>query len=98
MAEADTSTTVGDKPSDNGGAQHAENRSSGSNMSTIFVDGSQPATLRYSETSVTYPKLLEARDAWLALPPATKIDASITTDGNGGACYRGWDIYRLWVR
>jgi hypothetical protein len=66
--------------------------------SAIYVDDSVPATLRYSETSVNYPTLSEAITAWLALLPEVKKDASITTDENGGPCYRGWEIYRLWGR
>lgn len=76
----------------------AEKRSGPPDRSAIYVDDSVPATLQYSETSAAYPTLREAITAWLALPPQTKRDASITTDRSGGACYRGWEIYRLWGR
>lgn len=69
-----------------------------SETGAIYVDHSVPATLHYSEGSAAYPTLREAIAAWLALPPETKKEASITTDQNAGACYRGWDIYRLWGR
>ena len=74
----------------------AEKQSGPPDMSAIYVDDSVPATLRYSETSEAYPTLRQARSAWLALPLEAKKDASITTDETGGACYRGWEIYRLW--
>jgi len=69
-----------------------------SEASTIYVDYSVPATLRYSETSVFYLTLREAITAWLALPNETKKDASIATNENSGAHYYGWEIYRLWGR
>jgi hypothetical protein len=54
-------------------------------MSPIFVDDSVRATLRYSEASVNYPTLREARAAWLALHPDVKKNASITTQEEQGA-------------
>jgi hypothetical protein len=75
------------------------NETSGhSSAGTIYVNDSAPATLHLAETSAVYSTLREARAAWLALPHNVKKDASITTDENGGACYRGWEMYRLWAR
>src|SRR6185437_833079 len=48
--------------------------------SAIYVDDSAPATLHYSETSVIFPTLREARTAWLALSLEVKKNASITTN------------------
>jgi hypothetical protein len=67
-------------------------------MSPIFVEDFVPATLRYSEAAVNYPTLREARAAWLALHSDVKKKALITTQEEQGACYRGWEIYRLWGR
>lgn len=75
-----------------------EKRSGPPDRTAIYVDDSVPATLTYSDTSVTYPTLREAITAWLTSHPEIKKDASIATDENGGACYRGWEIYRLWGR
>jgi hypothetical protein len=103
MAETDTPNKRDGSPTESSTTssrteREAEEKTGSSDAGAIYVDVSEPATLRYSDTLVIYPKLREAREAWLALPPETKIDASITTDENGGACYRGWDIYRLWAR
>lgn len=65
--------------------------------SPIYVDDSAPATLRYGETSVSYPTTREAINAWLALRAEIKRDALIITHRNG-ARYHGWAIYRLWGR
>jgi hypothetical protein len=103
-AEADTPTTPGDirnegdptAPGDKA-ENGAEKQLEPPDRSAIYVDDSAPATLRYSETSVSYPTTREAITAWLALPPEIKKDALITTQGNG-ARYHGWAIYRLWGR
>jgi hypothetical protein len=65
--------------------------------SAIYVAGSAPATLRYSDGVVIYPTLREARYAWLALPAKIKKGAWITIDEKGSASYRGFEIYRLWA-
>lgn len=68
-----------------------------SDTSPIYVDDSRPATLHYSEKSVSYPTLREAIIAWQALPHDVKKVTSIQSDLDG-ALYRGWEIYRLWGR
>ena len=93
MAEADTPTTSRDSRNEYGPKPGPADRSA------IYVDDSVPATLHYLETSVNYPTLREAINAWLALRPEVKKDASIiTTQENRSAHYVGWEIYRLWGR
>jgi hypothetical protein len=75
----------------------AENQQQPSDTSMLYVDYSEPASLRSSETMAFYLTLREAIAAWLALPNEIKKDASITTT-KSGTSYHGWEIYRLWGR
>ncbi len=77
----------------------AEKQQQPSDTSMLYVDYSEPASLRSSETMAFYLTLREAITAWLALPNEIKKDASITTTNEGrSSSYQGWEIYRLWGR
>jgi hypothetical protein len=60
----------------------------------IYVDASQPATLRHSGRSVECPTLQEAVIAWRALPDRDRQRATIRV--LGGQLYTADEIDRLY--
>jgi hypothetical protein len=68
------------------------------NMSEkIYVDDSQPATLRYSTESIDCPTLGEAVLAFDRLPEGDREQATIKMNVPGGATYTAEEIDRLHV-
>jgi hypothetical protein len=67
---------------------------SSSNSCPIYVDASQPATLRYEGHSVACHTLEEAVSAWMRLPDDEREQATIRV--NDGTIYNAKEIGRLY--
>ena len=68
-----------------------------SEVEKIYVDVSQPATLRYGTKSVDCPPLGEAVLAFDRLPEGDREQATIKVNAPGGATYTAEEIDRLHV-
>jgi hypothetical protein len=70
------------------------NCDSSSNSCPIYVDASQPATLRYEDQSVDFQTLEEAVSAWMRLSEDEREQATIRV--NDGTIYDAKEIGRLY--
>jgi hypothetical protein len=61
----------------------------------IYVDASQPATLRHAGVSLDCLTLREAAIAWHKLPAEEKEKAAIKVNGPGGRLYKADEIARF---
>jgi hypothetical protein len=85
-------TSDGSGSSSNNGST-AECHSS-NNSCPIYVDASQPATLRYEGQSVDFQTLEEAVSAWMRLSEDEREQATIRV--NDGTIYDAKEIGRLY--
>ena len=65
-------------------------------LEKIYVDASQPATLRHAGGSVECPTLHEAVIAWRKLPDKDRHQAIIQVNVVGGPLYTADEIDRLY--